>query len=192
MEPITLAAIGGLALTEGIKFLYGQAGEILKRRRGRNDAASGAEAGSEPIEIETPDVVDGTLNPVTIDAEAANELTDELRALRAALADYAQDIEPVDLSDERVVRATSVLRDAIEAIIGQRITFKGEDREPTGTPIVTGRARARVLRGRATGVEAEHVTGGRITGEAEAETVEEGGDLAGVRLKSIGNKVPRG
>jgi len=41
-DPTTLsaAAIGAAALTEGIKFLYGQAGEILKRWRERKDKAA--------------------------------------------------------------------------------------------------------------------------------------------------------
>ena len=37
-DPFTLAAVGAVAITEGIKFLYGQAGEVLKRWRERKAA----------------------------------------------------------------------------------------------------------------------------------------------------------
>ena len=45
-DPVTLAAVGGFALTEGIKFLYGQAGEALKhwQERKKAKAAAAAEA----------------------------------------------------------------------------------------------------------------------------------------------------
>jgi hypothetical protein len=40
---LTLGVLGGVALSEGIKFLYGQATELLKRRRKRKDAKKAAE-----------------------------------------------------------------------------------------------------------------------------------------------------
>jgi hypothetical protein len=39
-DPITLAALGAVALSEGVKFLYGQAGELLKRRREQRASAA--------------------------------------------------------------------------------------------------------------------------------------------------------
>jgi hypothetical protein len=184
MEPFTLAALGGVALTEGIKFLYNQAGEILKRRR---DRKQGADAGAEATPVETPAILEGTLNPITVDLNAADELAEHLKALRAELNEYAQGIDEADPQDETVLEATSALRDAVESIIGQRITFTGEDREPSGTPVVTGTLRVKNLRGRGTGAEVEEVLSGEVTGTAEADTVEKGADLAGLRAKSVGN-----
>jgi hypothetical protein len=193
MELFSIAAIGGLALGEGIKFLYTQAGEILKHRRDRKAAeVAGAAPPSEPLAVETPTVVMGTLNPITIDPDAADELAEELSALRKELSDFADGIETPEPTDERVVRTTNALRDAIEAIIGQRITFEGEDREPTGSPVVTGTVRAKEIRARASGVEADEVTGGLVEGTVEADLVDEGADVAGVRVRSIGNKSGRG
>ena len=40
-DPLTLSALTASALTEGIKFLYGQAAELLKRKRERSTADSG-------------------------------------------------------------------------------------------------------------------------------------------------------
>ena len=49
VDPLSLSAIGAVALTEGIKFLYEQAGEVLKRWRDRKDA--GAKAA--PAQLDT-------------------------------------------------------------------------------------------------------------------------------------------
>ena len=63
-DPLTLAAVGAVALTEGIKFLYGQAGEALKRWRARQQAAS-AEA---PVAVELPaDAFEGRLHDPRLD-----------------------------------------------------------------------------------------------------------------------------
>ena len=45
-EPLTLTGVGVVVLTEGIKFLYAQAGESLKRWRERNRDAKTAAAGA--------------------------------------------------------------------------------------------------------------------------------------------------
>lgn len=43
-EPLTLAAVGGAVLAEGIRFLYGQATEAVKRWRERRDTVSKIDA----------------------------------------------------------------------------------------------------------------------------------------------------
>jgi hypothetical protein len=63
-EPVTLtaASIGAVALTEGIKFLYGQAGELLKRWRERKEQ-TGPESGSVNswlVTVEIPQVFSAT------------------------------------------------------------------------------------------------------------------------------------
>ena len=45
-DPFTLGAVGAVVLTEGIKFLYGQAGEALKRWRERKAAGKNADCSS--------------------------------------------------------------------------------------------------------------------------------------------------
>jgi hypothetical protein len=77
---------------------------------------------------------------------------------------------------------TLFLPDAIESIVGQRITFRGEQREPTGTPTITGTIRARDLRGRACGVDFGGTPTGNIRGEVITDTTGENADIAGVRI----------
>jgi hypothetical protein len=122
VEPFSLGALGAIALTDGIKFLYAEAGEILRRRRERKNTA-----------------------------------------------------------DTEVVNATLALRETIEAIVGQRITFRGEQREPTGTTIA-GSIRARELHGRASGVDFEGTPTGDLRGEVITDTAGAGADVAGVRV----------
>jgi hypothetical protein len=184
MEPFSLAALGTVALTQGITFLYNQATEILKRRRERQAAA-------EAVPVETQEVLEGELQPVAIDPAAADELAEELKLLRAQLGEYAQGTEEADPSDASVVRATEALRDAIESIIGQRITFKGEQREPSGRAVVTGTVRAREIRARASGVDADSIGEAEVRGDVQADVIGEGADVAGVRARSIGTDGPR-
>src|SRR4029453_12668768 len=69
-DPLTLAAVGALALAEGIKFLYGQAGEVLKRWRERKaTAATGpTPVASEPVAVELPAAAfDGRLRDPRLD-----------------------------------------------------------------------------------------------------------------------------
>ena len=64
VDPLTLSAIGVVAITDGIKFLYGQAGEILKRWRERKDTAKDASTQqnkTEPINLKLPSVFEGQL-----------------------------------------------------------------------------------------------------------------------------------
>jgi hypothetical protein len=165
---LELGALGAIALTDGIKFLYAQAGEILKRRRERTATP-----------VAAPGLLEGELAPLQLDPTA--ERIAELRRLRQRLTDIVEDIEPADETDGEVVAATLALREAIEAIAGQRITFRGERREPTGTTI-TGIVRARELHGRASGVDYAGTPTGTIDGEVVADTTGEKSDIAGVRI----------
>ena len=134
MDPITLSGLGAVALTEGIRFLYGQAVEVLKQRRERK-------AGDAPVVIRSPEVLAGELEPVTLDVEAVDRLEDDVKALAGRLGNYANGLDEVDPEDPDILRATDALRQALEVIYGQRITFRGEEHPSSGTA-VRGRVEA--------------------------------------------------
>jgi hypothetical protein len=183
MEPITLGGLGAAALTEGIKFLYSAAGEALKRWWARKDAR--ADSASELVDIQPPEVVMGTLEPLRVDVDALQRLEGEVEQLWAALSPYAQGRQ-IDAGDERLLTTTDALRRALEAVYQQRITFHGEDRPPSG-PVVSGEIDADVVAGTVGGVIAETIEGGAtVEGAATVREVEEGGSAAGVRAKRIG------
>ena len=65
-DPITLTLVGTVVLTEGIKFLYGQAGELIKRWRERKDAADASKQIETPLKAD-PNIFNGTVGPLVAD-----------------------------------------------------------------------------------------------------------------------------
>jgi hypothetical protein len=189
---LTAAAIGAAALTEGIKFLYGQAGEILKQWRERRDKAaqeSTARADqTESTEVVLPDAFEGNLENPKIHFDRVQASETHLRELRRDLSDYAEDIDVVDKTDSALLEKVDALRNLLEAIYGQRITFKGENRPASGIPVVAGRVDAGVIAGQATGVDAEAITTGEVRGGVKADEIKEGGSATGVKAGTIGSK----
>lgn len=182
-------------LTEGIKFLYSQAGELIRRWRERRDKGVEQDRADQrmlseatkAVPISLPaDVFEGQLvNPVIhFDVVAASE--QELRGLRKDLTDYVEGIEVVNTKDQVLLERVDTLRQLLEAAYRQRITFKGEQRPPSGA-VVTGRVSVgNMLKGEAAGVDAEEITEGEVLGEAQAVTVDADGNLYGVKVKRIG------
>lgn len=194
VDPFSAGALGAVAVVEGIRFVYNQAGEVLKRRRERREAArAGTPPPAEPIVVEEASVLRGRLAPVEIDDRAADELAGELKALRARLNDYATGVDVPDDDDTDAIASMRALRDALESIIGQRITFTfdQDDRAASGAPVLTGTVTAAQIRGRVTGLEAADVAAGELRGHVEAGTVEAGADVAGLRARNIGVPPPR-
>jgi hypothetical protein len=191
-DPLTLAAVGAVALTEGIKFLYAQAGEALKRWQERKAAkAAAAESGvSEPVEVELPsDAFEGQLKEPRLDLASVGRLEGELRALRAAVADYAQGIDKVDPNDKPLLEAVDGLRRAMEAVYGQRIAFKGQPGPPSGVEVL-GEAKVDEVLGYVAGRRAKRIIAGSATGRIQAKTVGPGGEAVGVEVDTIGSSGP--
>jgi hypothetical protein len=184
-DPLTLAAVGALALTEGVKFLYGQAGEVLKRWRERK-AAGERPGGSAPVQVVLPaDAFDGQLNEPRLHFEAVERLERDLWDLWEAVAGYAQGLREVDSGDRRLLELVDGLRQALEAVYGQRLTFKGEARPASG-PVVVGEAKVGEVSGYVAGLRARRVLGGEVVGRAEAGDVGPGGQVIGAEVDTIG------
>jgi hypothetical protein len=188
VEPITLAAVGTVALTEGIRFLYTQAGEVLKRWREKHDAAESGVVppdSTAPIDVELPEEFEGQLSEPRIHFDILDQLEGDLRDTRRSLSGYAEDIEKVDNNDEDLLVRVDVLRRLLEAILQERITFKGENRSPSG-PVVEGRIDVDQVAGYAAAVRARRITGGHVGAEAKSRRVESGGEFIGVDVDEIG------
>jgi hypothetical protein len=183
VDPFSLGALGAVAATEGIKFLYGQATEVIKRWR---DRKAGKEAEAEaPIPVTGAEVLEGELAPPKVDFDAAERLHENITDFASVLGNYASGLKEPDPEDRDLAAAADGLRRALEAVYGQRITFKGEDREPSG-PVVTGRVDVETVAGDVAGVRARLVRSGRIVGEAHATEVKAGGKLSGADFDTIG------
>jgi hypothetical protein len=182
-DPLTLTAVGAVALTEGIKFLYQQAGEVLKWWRERKEA--GKSATTEPAEVELPsDAFEGQLEQPQVNLEAVERLEQDLRDLRAAVADYAQGIDNVDPRNQQLLQATDGLRHAMEAVYGQRITFLGEPRTASG-PSAVGEANVDDVLGYVAGLRADNIIGGSVIGRVTAKRVEAQGRVVGLDAGTI-------
>lgn len=185
MEPLTLTGIAATTLVEGIKFLYGQAGELLKDRRQRKAAREPAgPVTASLVPLEAP-FLEGRLEPLVADFSALEELVDQIQSLRRDLGDYAEGIEPVDTSNEDLLRLTDALRRSLEAVFGQQITFRGEHR-PASSPLVEGRVDVEQVAGYVAAVRARVVTSGAVRGTAKTARVEPEGELIGVDVDQLG------
>lgn len=188
VDPLSLTALTATALTGGITFLYGQATEILRRRHERKQArARGEQPAIEPIPVGDSGALEGTLAPLRVDPEAEDQLADVVAKLRRELSDYGEGLAEVDPSDRRVLSQVAALREALESIVGQRITFRDEQREPSGTPVVHGSADVGAIRAALTVVETEDVLGGRVEGTLRADVIEGDADVKVVKTRNVGS-----
>lgn len=187
--PLTLAAIGSVALVEGIRFLYTQAGELIKQWHARR-AAKPPEQERSPtdkteISVNTPPALGARELRVAVDFEHLDASIGELTRLRETLRPYDEGAPDVPLT------AVSALRDRLEGLLGVALTFVGEDRPPTGSPVVEGQVRVGQHGGEAVGVDVEAIDAGSVRGAGSAEVVEPGARLIGVRAGRIGPPPPR-
>jgi hypothetical protein len=184
-EPVTLAVLSAVALTEGIKFLYGQAGELLRRRWERKQARAkgGDDPLAEPLPAPPAGLLAGDPGPLVPDPVVLDGLAGELAELRTVLEPYAVAERPVTADDAGVLERADALRQGLEAVFGQRLSFAGEDREPSGTRI-EGVVEAQTVRGLVAGASVEDVSGvSEVTGAAMVDDVEQSGRVFGAEVR---------
>jgi hypothetical protein len=186
-DPFTMTAVGATVLTEGIKFLYGQAGAAVKawrQRRAAGPVAEGERSEEQPVEF-PPDTFEGSLVRPQLDFSKLAVLEDDIQDLRKALTDYVEGIDAIDPSDQDLVSVVNGLRDAMEAVYGQPITFRGERRPPQDLT-VTGEAYVGDVHGYVAGLRAKGLVEGELHGELHgtvvAGDVGVGGSVVGVDI----------
>ncbi|MFE3525064.1 hypothetical protein ACFXOD_26200 [Streptomyces sp. NPDC059161] len=167
-DELSLAALTATALTEGVKFLYDQAGALLRRRRDR----AAEESSLTPAAVTEPHQL-----PVA-DPAQVERFESELRALRADLHEYVSGVDPVTTTDEQLLRRANALRRVLEVIHGTPLLFAGEPRE---SGVVRGRVTAEEVAGYVAAVRAERASG-TIEGDVRVGRVESGGEAVGVDL----------
>jgi hypothetical protein len=187
MEPIsvTLAGVAGVALTEGVKFLYAQAGELLRRWHEKRERPDDDRPALD-VQFRLPPAFEGQIHPATVapDVFAQNESSLAEGFQRVSL--YATGVKPMDASDPELLKRADELRGALERILGQTITFNGEQRPTSGTPVVRGTFNAETVSGEAAGIRATVVRSGLVEGKAEVKSVPEGGKVYGTKVDTIG------
>ena len=188
-DPITLAALGTIAVTEGVKFIYNQAGELIKYWREKKKAAATAAATPKPPEVKLPEAVfEGQLSSPKVHDDILDRVQGELSELRKELSEYADGVQEVGPDNKQAPVQIDALRRLLEAVYQQRITFKGEkNREPSG-PTVEGKIDVGEVEGYAAAVRAKSVLTGTVKGEASADRVKAGATLLGVEVGEVGSK----
>ena len=192
-DPFTIAAVGGLVLTEGVKFLYAQASDIIKRWHDRRSKKSDASAETKLPEKElasvpeakVTDILQGQLSPPEIHYEQVEKVYEPLNKARKELLDYQEGTLPVDPKDQNLIKNAEALRQLLELIYQQRITFKGEDREPSGPKVITVVDVKEVL-GEVLGIDVDEIASGSVETNVKADTVGPGAKLIAARFKKIG------
>lgn len=187
MDPITLTSIGAIALNEGVKFLYGQASELLKARRERRSSSQSAPptGGAVEIVVAENERLDQQLGRVSVNLQEIEENADILAALTNSLTPYAQGWETLRLENRAQIEAVEQLRAILEGLYGQRITFRGEDRQPTGTRVDAEQILGTV-RGAVSAVRAGTVgRGTSIHSRQQADEVAEGATLIGLDAEKM-------
>jgi len=183
VDPVTtLAGVATTVLTEGVKWLFTQAGDALRRWRERREAKTAEPP--PPADPGSPEIFEGELGPLTMDTNVVERLAADIKDLRRVLMDYAEGVEEVRPDDHELLQTADGLRRVLEAVYRQRITFRGEDRPPSG-PIVEGTVDVEEVQGHVAAVKARLISSGRITGTAKAARVEKGGELYGVEVDEI-------
>lgn len=190
-EPISLALVGGVVLTEGVKFLFEQASSLVRAARARRAEAKATADGVEApqvVLVPVPDtgVLDGPVAP-TVDGHLLDRENRRLIALTGALAPYASGDAELDTDDADLMASLADLRELLEALYGQRLTLRGENREPSGTRVDV-RQDLGTVRGSAVGVEADSIQDATVTVNQSATSVEAGASVTGVKFGSIGGQ----
>jgi hypothetical protein len=182
VEPSTLGLVGTAVLTEGVKFLFAQAGEAIRWWRERKDDAQ-----AEPVLVPANAPLHGRLEPAVLDHDAMKRLEGKIGELRAALAPYADPLTPapVDPDNPDLIAVVEGLRRSLEAVLGQRIRFQGEPGDPSG-PVVMGEVDVDQVFSYVAGVSARSIRGGQVRGTVHVKTVEAGGRVVGVDADTIG------
>jgi hypothetical protein len=193
-EPVTisLAAVGTVALTEGVKFLYGQAAELLKRWRERRDATKTTPSqAAESAVVELPaDVFEGQLSAPQIHYDKLTQVEPRLKELVRKIVPYQIDPESIDAKDENLLKAIDGLRRTLEVIYQQRLTFKGETGRPASGPFIDieGEVEVEHALGDVAGVRIDKLTEGTVRGKATVKTADKGSIISGTYVKEAGRK----
>jgi hypothetical protein len=179
-DPLTLAVLGGLVATEGVKFLFSQASDVLKAWRERRAKKAAGEETADQLEVpvKSSDALDAAPTGQEVDLAVIEQQNQAVLELIGRLAPYANDLADIDVEDVALGEAAGQLRAILEAAYGQRFTFRGEDRERTGARVSVRQVLGDVTGGSAVGANAT-VADGHLEVDQQVESVGEGGSVTG-------------
>jgi hypothetical protein len=192
---LSLATAGSLALTEGVKFFYAQAGELLKWWRDRHAAGDkGKQVAGPPKEVQVvpPPVIAGGSFAANVNPVALERLEQELRELRKDLSEYAEGgTEIIDTSDSAVLGRIDALRRVLEAAYQRPLTFAGEKRRESA-PAINAEIDIDSIASYVAGVRATDITEGTVSAKIKAREAKAGSKVIGVHVGRVGGSSAKG
>ncbi|WP_280314747.1 hypothetical protein [Nocardia wallacei] len=179
VEPISLSILGGALLTEGVKFLYGQASALVDRRRTKADRANedAAALAAQPA----AGVLSSAWNPQSPDSSVLNQVEPSARMLVTTLNPYVTGALKIDPHDPVLLSAVDALRKTLEYVFRNEITFTGEKRT-VDRKRITGEVDVSEVVGYAAAIRMARDTNADLHGIARVDRVAEGGRLMGVDI----------
>jgi hypothetical protein len=186
MDP--LAVLSASALSEGVRFLFEQAGLLLDRRRAaRGTDGAAAEEPADDIIALPSEAFTGSLDTRRREEDALSESAPALRELRTLLFPYLDGEGKIQPGDTELLRLVDRLRQLLEAIYGQRIAFTTEagERTASGTEL-RSTVDIKEITAEVIAIKARRINSGVIHSEIRAEKVGEGGRVVGVEAEDIG------
>ncbi len=183
MEPISLAAgtLGATFLAEGVKFLWHQAGEIIKRYHEKKQIGKGEiEINNQAlatIDDPVPEFI--ALSPVrSINYSLVEKRLDELKNLRRELSIYALGDEEINPKDENMLDYVDQLQQMLSEIFAEDVDVP-QIRVQQFLENIGKEADVK-------GVEAHTMVKGAVDVDQRAKNVE--GKLTAVRLQKFGDE----
>jgi hypothetical protein len=185
---ITLTAVGMATITEGIKFLYGQASELLKWRHEKRKAAEGAQAAPSalPKLMPRPEVFEPDPALASVDEAALERLARPMDELCDKVSGVVTGRTEAEASDAALLMRVDALRNALEVILDQRLTFRGEVRPEAQGPVIRGEIHVNKILGYAAGVAAGVITGKvTVDGKITVDEVAPGASAIGTKVDTV-------
>jgi hypothetical protein len=181
----SLASIGPAALSQGIGFLYSQAGELLARRRDRREQAKGPASQATDLLAAPVDAADieGEWSTPASEAAVPEGAEATIRAFLDHLRPYVEGVRPVDQQDATLLEVVDALRQLLEAIYARTMTFVGESRET-----IRGEVDVDEVLGYAAGIRSALRLDSDVEAKATARRVHPGGELIGLDIPSDGSQ----
>lgn len=177
---LTLATLGTTVVVEGVKFLYGQAGELLKRFYDREQQRSAGEGAPIAVSEKLPEQLDGGMISAEIAPATLAASVDRLDDVRSKLLKYLDGSRPFDLQNDQLLTHADELRNLLGELLRRPIYFQGERQPAPQRTMVQGEAKAEEVSGKLTGVQAGTIRNADVKAKAEAGTVNPGGKVTAV------------
>lgn len=133
-DALTWGIAAGFAAEEGIKFLYSQMAELLKRareRKARPDSGSAATASDGEVLVASPPATAFAQAPSELRLPVASIVNNEqvLDALLWQVKAFLVTTQAGRSPDEKSWQAVRDMRALVESISGHNLTFTGEPKE---------------------------------------------------------------